>query len=287
MVALLPQFLAILLVAAQILAKPALESTASSFETFENPEYFLSEIQDSEDYFQDAIIPSDSDSEILDGFEMLELMLDDEDSDEIDVTPELVPVSSHSDLTTRSLEKLIRNTRKSTPNFYIQTVPMCSNQMGTITRQAKMAAALLVSNYQYTRRSRSIKFNSQNFIRKNPGTFCKSLYNKLKRVHFDISIIEKNLTQKFGNNHVFILKSTIQQLKESLQEMMNQYGTPYNEQDFNKRTNENGKSLIIKKLGVNGIKNRAETGIDSLVSTLNNLNTGCQRLKRQAGFRYQ
>ena len=79
------------------------------------------------------------------------------------------------------------------------------------------------------------------------------------------------------------MKNSIIQLKDSLQEQMNRYGTRFDEADFSHGAGR--QSSARRRLGVSGVKSRAEVGIDSLVTVLGNLNTGCNRLKRSALYR--
>ena len=201
--------------------------------------------------------------------------------------------------------------------YTIEHVPICSSKMVTISRQARMAASLLIDNQQYTSTSwsssRSIRprravldQNSQNkhlistIATQDSGVFSKKIYNKLKRVYHDIVLIEKYLSQddSLGAGKVYLLKSTIWQLRESLQEEMNTRGTFYHEfatTRFSKvhihtprsLPDVSGKSGTKSRieLNINGLKTRAEAGLDSIVTTLFNLNNSCKQMKEEVNRR--
>ena len=120
----------------------------------------------------------------------------------------------------------------------------------------------------------------------NPGKFCKSLHNKLKRVYADIILIENDLEKSLGKSHVSILKTTLMRLKESLQEQMNDYNIKYVNYKIPSSIFLNGQqtSLLTSKT-INGLRTRAESQIDGLVSVLGNLNSGCNRLKRSISLK--
>ena len=195
-------------------------------------------------------------------------------------------------------------------------VPICSSKMNTIYRQAKMAATLLVNDYSESRRKTrgisslqvrsllksddSINSNSKSKSldlqtsdsssqqqTNNPGKFCKSLHNKLKRVYADIILIENDLEKSLGKSHVSILKTTLMRLKEALQEQMNDYDIKYVNYNVPSSIFLNGqtKTSLLTPKTINGLWTRAESQIDGLVSVLGNLNTGCNRLKRSISLK--
>jgi len=168
------------------------------------------------------------------------------------------------------LESLIRVDR--TINVFDDETPaMCSEKMTMINRAAKFTAVLLV-NYEFRRRERSVLGLKGSISSMNPGVFCEFLWQRLIRVDAAVDYIEDHLIAKIGEPRVDLLRTQLVNLKELLQEQMNMHGVNYEQYKFNtNRMKSKSKSII---------RNKAEAMLDQVVSSLESLSNGCKRLER-------
>lgn len=151
---------------------------------------------------------------------------------------------------------------------------MCSAAMGNMTRLAKFAGALLIEDYDTRRNSRAAV--AADIIRQHPGRFCRSIWRRLQRVNADLIAIETILKNSHGSDRIIILQQTVDQLRESLQEQMNIHNVPFKESQFHAKKVPRTRSAGERS----HIKNRAEVGLDHIVTRLENVNIGCARWRR-------
>lgn len=156
------------------------------------------------------------------------------------------------------------------------TTGMCSASMANIQRLARFTATMLVKSSNTKRSGRAAK-GTMNMINQNPGRFCLSIWRSLKIVKDDLVEIEKPLVKSKGTQSVELIKSSIEQMREALQEQMNMYGVRFHESEFHKKTMQR-----VRQSGKIGhIRNRAEVRMSNISKKLDSVNVACNRYNRR------
>lgn len=221
-------------------------------------------------------------SELFEDDESLDYFEDDEDSEaDPELTAQLTELSPFLDSSELEYIRHVRATKRRSKKKKARggTPQICSSAMSKLGRMAGFAGKLLIENYNARRNTRAALSAD---VTQNPGKFCKSLWNRAQRIHIDLMVIEDELKRSHGSDNVFMLLSTIQNLKEALQEQMNIHGVRYTRSSL-KRSVSKAKRAARTKGARSHIKNRAETGLDHIVMRLSGLNQGCQRWRRSSG----
>lgn len=155
--------------------------------------------------------------------------------------------------------------------------PMCSKDMDNINRLAGFAGHLFIDDFETKRRTRATIGAS--IVKQNPGRFCKQIYGRLQRLQLDVLVIEKDLAGIIGNSKINMLKKTLRQLKESLQEQMNIHNVKFIDSEMRSKVMKARKQLR-RKGEKSLVKDRAERQLDSIIEKLETVGQGCQRWKR-------
>lgn len=155
--------------------------------------------------------------------------------------------------------------------------PMCNKDIENINRLAGFAGHLLIDNTKTKRGTRAAIGAS--VVKQNPGRFCKQVYARLQRLQLDVLVIEKELAGIIGNSKISMLKKTLRQLKESLQEQMNIHNVKFVDSGMKSKVMK-ARSQLRRKGDKSAVKDRAERQLDSIIEKLETVGQGCQRWKR-------
>lgn len=183
---------------------------------------------------------------------------------------------SIEDVETLPLDDLLDNSLENLDRRVKSVTGMCSDSMVNLQRLARFTSTMLVKEDNMQRSGRSAA-GGHDLINQNPGRFCLGIWRSLKIVKDDLSEIERPLVKAKGAQSVGLIKSSIEQMREALQEQMNMYGVRFQESDFHKRslqrTRQSGK--------IGHIRNRAEVRMSNISKKLDSVHVACNRFHKR------